>query len=55
MNIQKLNWKKKKRIIINVIYGESLIKIGTFKLKDSIKSIKSQIENTTNIGINSEK
>lgn len=51
----EIKLEEKNEIIINVIYDQSLIKIGTFKLKDSIKSIKSQIENTSNIGINSEK
>ena len=50
----EINLEEKDEIIINVIYDESLFKIDTFKLKDSIKSVKDKIEENININIRSE-
>ena len=45
----EIKLEEKNEIDINVIYGQSLNKIDTFKLKDSIKSVKEKIEEKINI------
>lgn len=51
----EIKLEEKNEIIINVVYCERLVKIGTFKLKDSIKSVKDKIEDISSINIASEK
>ena len=51
----EIRLEEKDEIIINVIYSENLVKIGIFKLKDSIKSVKDKIENNVSINVISEK